>query len=101
MYIDINKALLPYKFSIQLDRLFTFTVYYNGEYDFFTVDLADGEGLIVKGEKVVYGRRMFEHLKHLGIPTVEIKPYEKAGKTDRITFDNLNEEVYLYVGSGA
>lgn len=98
MYIDINKALLPYKFSIQLDRLFTFTVYYNGEYDYFTVDLADEKGLIVKGEKVVYGRPLFEHLKYLDIPKMEIIPYGKAGKVDRITFENLNEEVFLYVG---
>lgn len=100
MYIEINKSLLPYKFSVQLDRLFAFTVYYNAEYDFFTVDLADEDGIIVKGEKVVYNRRMFEHLKHLGLPNIQIKPYDKAGKIDRVTFENMNEEVFLYVGGG-
>ncbi len=99
-YIEINKRLLPYKFNIELDRLFTFTVYYNAEYDYFTVDLADEDGVIVRGERLVYGRRLFEHLKHLGIPTVEIRPYDKAGKVERIAFENMNEEVFLYVGDG-
>lgn len=98
MIIDINKNLLPYKFDIELDRIYTFLIRYNTEYDIFTVDLSLDDETIVVGEKVVYGRALFSHLRHLKIPSIPIVPVEMADKETRVTFDNLSKKVFLYLG---
>lgn len=95
MIIDINKNLIPYRFSLEL---YEFTIRYNKEHDFFTVDLSLDDKIIVQGEKIVYGKALFSHLQHLNIPQEIIIPLEIADKIDRITFDNFNESVFLYLG---
>lgn len=95
MIIEINKELVPYTF--QLDN-YTFTVRYNQDYDFFTMDLADEDKALAVGDKIVYGRSIFAHLRHLGIPTIPVVPLEIADNETRVTWDNLGEKVFLYLG---
>ena len=60
MIIDINKALCPYQFDIQLDgTTYTMEIRYNNEFDYFTVDLSVGEETIINGEKILYGKELF------------------------------------------
>lgn len=98
MIIDINKNLIPYTFDIELDDIYIFTIRYNKEYDFFTVDLSLADEILVVGEKLVYGRPLFAHLRHLKVPSIPIVPVEIADNEQRVTFNNLGEKVFLYLG---
>ena len=100
-YIPIQKELIPYSFDIVLDnKTYTFEVKYNVIGDFFTVDLMRDSKIIIVGEKIVYGRALFLNARHLGVPNLPIIPYDLALNTDRITYDNLNETVFLWLMEG-
>jgi hypothetical protein len=100
-YIPIQKDLIPYQFDIQLGgRTFAFHVRYNAQSDFFTIDLYRSGELIVAGEKVVYGRLLFENQQHLDVPTMAIIPYNLAQNEDRVSWDNLGETVFLWIPQG-
>lgn len=90
--------MIPYKFDISLkDETYTFQVNYNSTGDFFTADLYKDGKTIVLGEKLVYGKPLFLTAMHKGVPGVGIIPYDISGNTDRITFENLNKDVFLYL----
>ena len=46
---------------------------------------------------MVYNVELFENLKHLGVPKVVIKPFDTTGNANKADYDNLNEDVFLYV----
>ena len=71
---------------------------YNSYGDFFTVDLYKNSNLVRMGEKVVYGLPLFDNYLYLDIPKVVILPYDTTGNAIRISYENLNEDVFLYVG---
>lgn len=97
-YIDIEKDSIPYTFEIVLnDETFQFTINYNSVGDFFTVDLYRNSELVRLGEKLVYGQVLFENYSYLDIPKIIINPYDTTGRALRISYDNLNEDVFLYV----
>ena len=99
-FISIEKESIPYQFDITLDgRTFTFDVRYNAQSDFFTIDLYRNNELIVAGEKVVYGRVLFLNQQHLDVPTIPIIPYDLAMNEYDVTWDNLNETVFLWIPS--
>ena len=95
-YIDIDKTLIPYEFEMSLaNELFKFKVNYNEEYDYFTMDLFKNDEIIILGEKLVYGRPLF--MATLNGPKIDILPYDVTGRIERITYENLNEEVFLFL----
>lgn len=97
-YINIDKSLIPYEFEIKIkDETYRFIVSYNSDYDFFTIDLYKGEEAIVIGEKVVYGRPLFVSALYRDIPKAYILPFDLAQKEDKVTFENFNEQVFLYL----
>lgn len=97
-YIPINKDRIPYVFEINLNNeTFQFEVFYNITGDFFTINLFKNHIPIIHGEKVVYDVELFANYKHLGVPKVVIKPLDTTKKTNRISFDDLGEDVFLYV----
>lgn len=97
-YIDINKSQIPYQFELNIkDEVFQFVVLYNSVGDYFTLNLYKDHKEVIFGEKIVYGVPVFENFSYLPIPKITIKPYDTTGKTDRITFENLSEDVFLYV----
>lgn len=97
-YIEIEKDLIPYEFDISIGgKTFTFVINYNAEFDYFTVDLYRNGELVVAGEKIVYGRPLFSSSQHLDVPTIPIFPYDLAENETRVTWDNLNETVFLWL----
>lgn len=97
-YIEIEKANIPYEFDITFNnKTYTFLINYNAEHDYFTIDLYRNGGLIVAGEKIVYGRVLFSSCFHLDVPQVAILPYDIAGKETRVSWSNFNETVYLWL----
>lgn len=97
-YIEIDKNMIPYRFDMTLsNETYTFEVYYNALKDYFTLNLLKGDKVIVLGEKVVYGRALFTTSKYRDIPKVKIIPLDLTGKTQRVTFENLNRDVFLFL----
>ena len=90
--------MIPYSFRLELDRVYDFTVRYNVTYDFFTIDLAIEDEIIILGEKITYGRPLFQHIVHRDIPIPVIIPFQIKDKVERITYENLGDEVFLFVG---
>ena len=99
IYLDINKALLPYRCDVLLGgELFTLQFNYNATAELFTVDLyRDGE-LICAGEPIVYGIPMWCDVYRQGtFPSVTIIPIDPSGESNAVTFDNLGDTVLLLV----
>lgn len=97
-YIEIDKDMIPYRFDTTLEgETYTFQVNYNATHDFFTMDLYKNDEVIVLGEKLVYGKPLFMSAQHKDIPKIIIIPYDVSENTDKITFENLNEDVLLFL----
>lgn len=97
-YIDIDKTEIPYSFEIELaGELFEFEINYNASFDFFTVDLFKNDGVLVVGEKLIINQPLFKNRVHNDLPKVQIIPLDRAQKETRITYDNLNETVFLFI----
>lgn len=96
MILPIKKELIPYQFDTLINGiLYTFELHYNSIYDFFTFDLYVNDEVIVYGEKVVYGQRLFQSLSDDFLPS--IIPVDPSGKEDKITFENFSNTVVLQV----
>ncbi len=97
-YIEIDKNMIPYRFDMTIKgETYTFQVNYNATHDFFTIDLYKNDEVIVLGEKLVYGKPLFMSAQHKDIPKTIIIPYDVSENTDRITFENMNEDVLLFM----
>ncbi|MFJ7698903.1 phage baseplate plug protein [Lysinibacillus fusiformis] len=98
-YIDIDKIEIPYAFEIDLaGEVFEFEVNYNQAHDFFTVDLFKDDVALIIGEKLILNRLLFRNSVDIQLPKTQIIPKDRANSATRITYENLNETVFLYVG---
>lgn len=98
-YIEIEKVFIPYRFEIELaDEEFELEINYNYRFDFFTVDLYKDDTALVIGEKLVLNRPLFENVVNINLPNVKIIPKDRANIENRITYDNLEATVFLYMG---
>lgn len=103
--LEIDKELIPYEFDIELsNRIYTIGINYNYLFDYFTVDLKLGDTVLVQNEKLIIDKILFssvcEDFSHNlddEFPTEIIIPVANNDSIDRITFDNLNNDVILYV----
>jgi len=97
-YIEIDKNMIPYVFDMTIKgETYTFQVNYNVAHDFFTIDLYKNDEVMVLGEKLVYGKPLFMSAQYKDIPKTIIIPYDVSENTDRITFENMNEDVLLFM----
>lgn len=69
---------------------------YNYYYDFFTIDVYKDEEMLIAGEKIVLNKPLFTSTKYLFEKTY-FTPLDLSGQIQRITYDNFNTEVLLYV----
>lgn len=98
-FIDFDKEEVPCIFDIDIaEDTFTMGINYNKTYDFFTVDLWDGEGnVIVLGEKMILNIPLFDDLIDDRLPAPTIIPMDESGKEKRITYDNFGVTVFLCI----
>lgn len=98
-YIEIEKDMIPYTFEITLGiEVFLFDVLYNDREGLFTVNLYDKDrNPLAYGEPLIYGEVLFDAVRDLEFPIVEIRPIDESGKESVITLDNLNDKVLLAV----
>ncbi len=100
--ILISKNMIPYNFDISLgDEMFNFSIGYNALADMFTVALKKDGETVCAGAPIIYGRPLFEQLHVTGkFPAVKIIPYGESGEHSRVTWDNFNETVFLWLDDG-
>ena len=103
--LEINKDLVPYEFDIALaNETFRIGVEYNETASFFTLSLSkrnEGTGEydeVCAGEPIVYGVPLWNDVYRSGkFPAPIIIPYDESGASNAVTFDNLNDTVFLIV----
>lgn len=99
-YIEVEKDRIPYTFRIKLqDRTYVFTIRFNSEAGFFTVDLAASDcEILCYGDIVRYGRPLFESVSDERFPLPVIVPYCLTGdEIETVTYANFGKEVKLYL----
>lgn len=97
-YIDIDKSKVPYEFEMEFDgEIYQFEILYNSFADFFTANLFKNHEPVIMGEKIVLHQPLFDGYEHLNIPMLIVIPYDTTEEALRITYENLNEDVFLYV----
>lgn len=97
-YINIEKALIPYRFEIELGaEIFELEIQYNEIGEYFTIDLIKDGEVLVYGEKIVYGEPLFSEVYDVRFPAPTIIPIDESGKETRVGYDNLNVTVFLVV----
>lgn len=97
-YLEIDKEAIPYLFELQVKEItYEIQVNYNTVGEFFTLDLYKNKELLVAGEKLVYGKPLFDTSQHKEIPKETIIPYDINEEVDKVTYENLNNEVMLYI----
>lgn len=100
--IEIRKQSIPYAFQIQLTnfgapKTYTIGIKYNDVKGYFTIDVSDIDGTIINGLKLLYGSPIFSKIMRTRLPDEVIVPLDPNGVETRITLDNLDESVNLYV----
>lgn len=99
--ISIDKEDIPYSFEMEFGgEMYTFTVKYNSLADWFTLDVALLDDPIVYGVPLAYGVDVFASYPDDRLKPIRLKAYDVAGKETRITYDNMNETVFLFVMDG-
>lgn len=102
-YIEIEKAELPQRFSIDLaEETFVLEIFYNESFDFFSCNLyepndLEGETPLIMGEKLILNQPLWYDFTSLNLPAPTIVPMDLANKEKRITWENMNETVFLYL----
>ena len=98
-YIPINKNLIPYTFEIVLlEELFEIGVNYNNHADLFTLSLYKDGIEICSGEPIIYGKPLWEDVYIQGeYPMLTIIPLDESGETEKVTWDNLERTVFLFI----
>lgn len=99
-YIEVDSSKVPYSFTVKLDdRTYSFTIKYNAEGDFYTVDLFDVNGeVLVFGEIVRYERPLFNVVEDERFPIPVIIPSCITGDAiSEVTQENFGRDVKLYL----
>ena len=98
-YIPVNKELIPYNFNILLgSTLFNLKINYNKRKDLFTVDVLRENEVICYGEPIVYGLPLFQDIFMVEkYPCLNIIPLDLSGNTNKVTYDNFYNTVFLYI----
>lgn len=100
-YIDIDKTAIPYDIEMELSgEIYKLEFSYNRQFDFFTVDLFKNGVALVIGEKLILNRQLWRNNVDNDLPKIQLIPKDRAGVASRITYENLNETVFLYMIEG-
>lgn len=91
--------MIPYTFEITLGiEVFLFDVLYNDREELFTVNLYDKDrNTLAYGEPLIYGEVLFDAVRDLDFPIVELRPMDESGEESEITYENMNDKVLLAV----
>ncbi len=98
IFIPIKKDHVPYSAQYRIaGKTFTFNFRYNSYGDYFTIDLSSDAGVLVNGEKVVYGKALFSSYRADDrLPQQAIIPVDLSMNADRAGWE---DDFYLFMPS--
>lgn len=98
-YLDIDKTLVPYKFSVVINNVIVkFLIRYNSVGDYFTADIYDkDDNVIAYSKKFILEVNLFENINDDRLSKVKIIPFDPSDEYKRITYDNFMEAVKPYI----
>lgn len=105
--VPIDKANIPEYFSIVLGvETYILSLAYNEVADYFTVSVLQPNELgenteLVMGEKLVLNKPLWSDFTDFNLPAPQLVPMDLSGLEKRITWENFNTTVFLYVNNGA
>ncbi len=96
LYIPLIKDAVPYTAQYQIaGKTYKFTFRYNSYGDYFTIDLSSSDGLLILGEKVLYGKALFSSYRaDTRLPQQAIIPVDMSMQSDRAGWD---DDFYLFM----
>ena len=93
LYVPIDTYDLPESFEYALDgTTYLFTVNYNDEGDFFTIDIDDQNGHVLRGEKLVLNVPLFSSYYYEWLPTTPLIPMDESGQATYCGIQELGAE---------
>lgn len=97
-YVPVDVANLPETFEYDLDgKTYQLTFYYNDEGNFFTVDIALGDGtVLVRDEKLVIDRPLWVNIFDSRLPATPLVPMDESGQATYCGIDEFMNSVFLY-----
>ena len=97
--ILIEKSQIPYIFSIALNSAtYSLEIRYNSHADLFVIGLYDKDGTLLCYEPIIYGAELFKAHYKAGIyPAMKIVPLDESEENTAVTWDNMNETVFLII----
>ena len=100
--IEVEKELMPYSFDIVLaGEEYNMEFMYNKTAELFTCTLSKEDEVLVYNEPIIYGVPLFKDVFESGkYPAIEIMPWDESGKETKVTYENLNDTVFLVVNNG-
>lgn len=101
--IPFDRDQVPYSYDITLGgEVYNFRFDYNVAHDFYTITLSHNEEVVLAGEKIVYGQRLFSsaYINTTDFPAVDIYPLDLSGQADVVNYDTLGTKVFLYIDNG-
>ncbi len=100
-YLPISKERVPYRAQFRIDgRAYDFHIRYNYYGDYFTLDLYSQGELIIAGEKVLYGKALFDTYRaDVRFPKQAIIPISLSTKDNRAGWQEVSESTFLYMPS--
>lgn len=99
-YIDVDVTKVPYSFNVKLtDKTYKFTLKYNSQGGFYTVDLLDlNDNVLAFGEIIRYGRALFNVVEDERFPINVIIPVcISEDSISEVTPENFGKDVKLYL----
>lgn len=97
--LPINKKRMPYGYTIALgDQVFRINFMYNSRRNLFSVNLYKNGELLCAGEKLVYGRPLFEDVYTVqDFPGIRLVPVDAGGQENTISWENLGKTVFVTI----
>lgn len=91
--------MIPYRFDIQIGgEIFTFKIDYNATSYLFTISLYKRGKLLCANEPILYGQPLWNDCYTVEeFPCLTIIPLDESGSTDRVTWGNFGETVFLCI----
>lgn len=97
--IPVNKAMIPYRFDILMgSQTFTLEFNYNATMDLFTVSVYQAGVLKCADEPIIYGLPLWDDCFMVNeLPCLTIIPMNESNGTDKVTWENFGETVFLCI----
>jgi len=96
---DFDKSEKDSVFNLEFSGSeYEFEISYNKVNDSFYITIRDVNGEdIVTCEKIVYGEKIFADINFGDLPEDDFVPLDESGKCHSVTFETMNDGVYITV----